>query len=286
MKLIYLFFSLLPELLVSYLSNCSPIQCHETFPLSSLFSHSVMSDSATPWITAHQSPCPSLCPGVCSDSCPLSWWCYLIILSSAALFSCLQSFPTSESFPVSRLFASGGQSIEVWASTSVLPKNIQGWFPLGLTGLISLQTHNPILSREEQLCYMAKNKDIRSREVLAHTHTKSIWSPPFPLLTAHCTNTLSMLCSHPFVLRTEPSHSELIVTKIWLKEQYLLLILPFQAGANILNQGKEDTHWRFGHFWAWDRKLLNPWRNESENLLSAQVATISGFSALTIKLLC
>ena len=190
------------------------------------------------------------------------------------------------SFPVSRLFASGGQSIEVWASTSVLPKNIQGWFPLELTGLISLQTHNPILSREEQLCYMAKNKDIRSREVLAHTHTKSIWTPPFPLLTAHCTNTLSMLCSHPFVLRTEPSHSELIVTKIWLKEQYLLLILPFQAGANILNQGKEDTHWHFGHFWAWDRKLLNPWRNESENLLSAQVATISGFSALTIKLLC
>ena len=164
----FICFPLLPELLVSHLRNCSPIQCHETFPLSLLSSHSVASDSATPWMTAHQSPCPSLSPGVCSDSCPVSWWCYLIILSSAALFSCLQSFPTS----VSRLFASGGQSIEVWASTSVLPMNIQGWFPLGLTGLISLQTPNPILSSEELLCYMAKSKDIRSREVLA-THTKN-----------------------------------------------------------------------------------------------------------------
>ena len=81
-------------------------------------------------------PCPSLSPRVCSDSCPLSWWCYLTILSSAALFFCLQSFPASGSFPVSQLFSSGDDSIG--ASASVLPVNIQGWFPLGLTGLISL----------------------------------------------------------------------------------------------------------------------------------------------------
>jgi len=85
--------------------------------------------------------CPPLSPGVCSDSCPLSWWCYLTISSSAAPFSfCLQSFPASGSFPMSQLFAWGGPNIEVSASTSVLPMNIQSWFPLGLTSLISLQS--------------------------------------------------------------------------------------------------------------------------------------------------
>ena len=83
--------------------------------------------------------CPALSPWVCSDSCPLSPWCYLTISSSADPFSfCPQSFPASGSFPVSQLFASGGQSIGALALASVLSMNIQGWFPLGLTGLISL----------------------------------------------------------------------------------------------------------------------------------------------------
>ena len=86
-------------------------------------------------------PCLSLLHGVCSDSCPLSWWCYLTISSSATFFSfCFQSFPASGSFPMSQLFTSGGQSIGTSASASVLPMNIQHWFPLGLTGLISLQS--------------------------------------------------------------------------------------------------------------------------------------------------
>ena len=76
--------------------------------------------------------------GVSSNSCPLSWWCHPTISSSVVPFSsCRQSFLTSGSFPTSRLFASGGQSVGASAS-SVLPMNIQGWFPLGLTGLISL----------------------------------------------------------------------------------------------------------------------------------------------------
>ena len=91
---------------------------------------------ATPWAAAHQS---SLSPGVYSNSCPLSQWCYLTISSSVAPFSfCLQSFPSSGSFTISQLFTSGGQSIGASASAPVLPLNIQGWFPLGLTGLISL----------------------------------------------------------------------------------------------------------------------------------------------------
>ena len=84
-------------------------------------------------------PCPSPPPGVCANACSLSQWCYLTISSSVTLFSFHpQSFPASGSFPMSRLRVSGGQSIG--ASASVIPMNIQGWFPLGLTGLISLQS--------------------------------------------------------------------------------------------------------------------------------------------------
>ena len=83
--------------------------------------------------------CPPLSSRVCSNSCPLSLWCHPIILSSATLFSsCPQPFPVSGSFPVSRPLASSGQSIGT--SASILPMNIQGWFHLGSTGLISLQS--------------------------------------------------------------------------------------------------------------------------------------------------
>ena len=86
-------------------------------------------------------PCPSPTPGAYSNSCPLSQWCHPTISSSVAPFSsCLQSFPASGSFPMSRFFTSGGQSTRVSASASILPMNIQDWFPLGLTGWISLQS--------------------------------------------------------------------------------------------------------------------------------------------------
>ena len=88
--------------------------------------------------------CPSPTPSACSNSCPLSQWCYPTISSSVIPFSsCLQSFPASRSFPMNQFFASGGQSIGISASASVLPMNIQDWFPLGLTGLISLQSKGP-----------------------------------------------------------------------------------------------------------------------------------------------
>ena len=83
-------------------------------------------------------PCASLSPRVCSNSCPLSWGCHPTILFSVDPFSsCPQSFPASGSFPMSQLFALGGQSIRASASASALPMNIQDWFPLGLTGWIS-----------------------------------------------------------------------------------------------------------------------------------------------------
>ena len=84
-------------------------------------------------------PCPSLSPGVCSNSCPLSQWCHPTTSSSAIpLSSCLSSFPASGPFPVSQFFIPSSQSIVALAPASVLPMNIQGWFLLGLTGLISL----------------------------------------------------------------------------------------------------------------------------------------------------
>ena len=96
---------------------------------------------ATPWTAAPQAPCPSPTPIACSNSCPLSQWCHPTISSSVVRFSShLQSFPASGSFPVSRLLVSGGQSIGTSASASVLPMNIQGWFPLGWTGWIFLQS--------------------------------------------------------------------------------------------------------------------------------------------------
>ena len=103
-----------------------------------------MSDSLWPYGLLHSRlRCPSPTPGACSNSCPLSRWCYLTISSSVAPFcSCPQSFPGSRSFPMNELFASGGQSIRASASVSVHQMNIQGWFPLGLTGLI------PFLSKE------------------------------------------------------------------------------------------------------------------------------------------
>ena len=99
-----------------------------------------MSDSLRPHgLQLARLPFPSVSPRVCSNSCQLSWWCHLTISSSAAPFSfCFQSFPASGSFQVSHFFASGSQSIGVSASASVLSMSIQGWFPLGLTGFISL----------------------------------------------------------------------------------------------------------------------------------------------------
>ena len=105
------------------------------------FSRSVVSNSLWP----HEPqlagpPCPPLTPRVYSNPCPLSQWCHPTISSSVIPFSCLQSFPASKSFPVSQLFASGGPSFGVSASTPVLPVNTQDWSPLAWTGWISLQS--------------------------------------------------------------------------------------------------------------------------------------------------
>ena len=110
------------------------------FKLTVQFSCSVVSDSLWPHGLQHaRLPCPLPTPGVYSNSCPLSQWCHPAISSSVVSSSHLQSFPASGSFQMSQFYASDGQSIGVSASASALPMNIQDWFPLGLTGWISLQ---------------------------------------------------------------------------------------------------------------------------------------------------
>ena len=100
----------------------------------------VLSGSWWPCVLQHaRLRCPPLSPRICSNSCPLSWWCYLTIASSASpFFFCLQSFPASKSFPINQLCKSGDQSFV--SSATVFPMNIQYWSPLELTGLISLQS--------------------------------------------------------------------------------------------------------------------------------------------------
>ena len=126
----------------SFSVPCRAHLWHNTVFSSFQFSHSVVSNSLWPYELQHASPpCPSPTPGNYPNSCPLSRWCHPTISSSVVPFSfCLQSFPASRSFQMSCLFASGGQSIGVSASASVLPMNAQDWFPLWWTGWISLQS--------------------------------------------------------------------------------------------------------------------------------------------------
>ena len=133
-----------------------------------------MSDSLQPHGLQHtRLPCPSLPPRVCSNSCPLSWWCPLTISCRAVLFSfSLQSFPAWGSLQMSQFFASGDQSIGTSASASVLPMNVQGWFPLGLTGLMSLQSKR--LSRVFSNTTVEKHQFFTAQPFLwssSHRHT-------------------------------------------------------------------------------------------------------------------
>ena len=130
------------------------------------FSRSVVSDSLQLHESQHaRPPCPSPSPGVYSNSCPSSRWCHPAISSSVIPFSsCPQSLPASGSFPLSQLFTWGGQSTGVSASASVLPMNIQDWFPLAWTGWISLQSKE--LSRVFSSTTVWKHKSFNSQPSL------------------------------------------------------------------------------------------------------------------------
>ena len=138
----------------------------------------------TPWIAAYQASCPSLSPRVCTNACPFIQWCHPTISSSVIPFSfCLQSFPASGSFPRSQFFTSGGQSIRVSASASVLSVNIQGWFPSGLTGLISLQSKG--LSRVFSNPAVQKHQFFGAQFSQPHMTTGKKGSPQFKRNESH-----------------------------------------------------------------------------------------------------
>ena len=155
--------------------------CTQTAYLSSAqFSLSVVSDSLRPHGLQHMRPsCPSPTPRVYSNSCPLSRWCHPTISSSVVPFSShLQSFPASGSFQMSQFFASGGQSIRVSASASVLPMDIQDWFTLRWIGWISFQSKG--LSRVFSNTTIQKHQFIGAQLSLwfnSHIHTWLLEKP-------------------------------------------------------------------------------------------------------------
>ena len=181
-----------------------------------------MSDSLRPHGLQHDSlPCPFLSPEVCSNLCPLSHWLHPIISSFVALFSsCPQSFPASGSFPMSQLFISGGQSIGTSASASILPVNIQGLFPLELTGLISL------LSR--WLSSVFSSTTIQKHHFFgvlpsllsnSHIHTWLLENPQLWLMWSLLFNTLSK-----FVIAFFPRSKHLLIS--WLKSLSAVILEP------------------------------------------------------------
>ena len=175
-----------------------------------LFNLSVMSNSLWPHGLQHaMPPCPSPSPRVYSNPCPLSRWCHPTISFSVISFSsCLRSFPASGSFPVSQLFASGGQSIGASASASVLPMNIQGWFPLGLTCCISLLSKG--LSRVLQH-HSLKASVLQCSAFfvvqLSHQCMTTGKTTVLTLLAKSCVYFIS-IC-HSFLSRTKPEDREI-----------------------------------------------------------------------------
>ena len=150
------------------------------------FSHSVVSDSLQSHELQHiKLPCPSPTPRACSNSCPLSQWCHPTISSPVIPFSsCLQSFPESGSFPMSQIFTSGGQSIRVSASASVLPMNIQDWVPLGLTGSpcspsdsqeFSPHSHQDSMVLAQRQKYRSVEQNRKPRDKPMHLWTSYLW---------------------------------------------------------------------------------------------------------------
>ena len=148
--------------------------------MSVQFSSSVVSDSLRSHGLQHDRlPCPSPTPRTCSNSCPSSWWCHSTISSSVIPFSShLQSFPASGSFQMRQFFASGGRTIGISASASILSMNIQDWFLLGLTGWISLQSKG--LSKSLLWHHVQKHQFISPQLSLwsnSHIHTWLLEKP-------------------------------------------------------------------------------------------------------------
>ena len=195
-----------------------------------LFSHKVMSDSLQPHVLQQgRLPCPSLSPGACSSSRLLSWWCYLTILSPITPFSsCSQSLPAWGSFLMSQFFTVDGQRIaaSASASASVLLVNVEGWFPFGLTGLISLLSKG--LSRVFSKTTIQKHQFFSAQPSLwfnFHVHTWQQDKPQLWLyrpLSAKWCLLFNMLSR--FVIAFLPRSKHLL--KSWLQSPSAVILVP------------------------------------------------------------
>ena len=173
-------------------------------------------------------PCPLSSPGACSNPCPLSLWCHPTISSSVIPFSsCLQSFPASGSFPMSQFFTLGGQNIGVSASPSVLPMNNQDWFPLGLTGLISLLSNG--LSRVFSNTTVQKHQFFSTQPSLrynSHIHTwllKKTIAFTIQTFVGKVTSLLFNMLSR-FVIAFLPRSKRLLIS--WLQWPSAVILEP------------------------------------------------------------
>ena len=160
------------------------------------------------WLEHPRLPCPSPTPWTCSNSCPLSQWCHPTISSPVVCFSsCPQSFPASGSFPVSQLFASGGQSIGASTSATVLPMSTQDWSPLGWTGLISLQSKG--LSRVFFITTVQKHQFFGTQPFLrSNSHNSVIRIRLMASPTSQIRNPK---------IRNIRNHAQSHVTSIWMR---------------------------------------------------------------------
>ena len=173
-------------------------------------------------------PCPLSSPRPCSNPCPLSLWCHPTISSSVTPFSsCLQSFPTSGSFPMSQFFTLGYQNIGVSASASVLPMNNQDWFPVGLTGLISLQSKG--LSRAFSNTTVQKHQFFGTQPSLpynSHIHTwllKKTVALTIQTFVGKVTSLLFNMLSR-FVIAFLPRSKRLLIS--WLQSPSAVILEP------------------------------------------------------------
>ena len=193
-----------------------------------LFSCQAVSNSLQPHGLQHiRLLCFSPSPGVCPSSCPLNWWCDPTVSSSVTLLSfCFQTFPASGSFLMSQLFASSGQSTGASDSASILPKSIQGWFPLRLTGLISL--HSKGLSKS-----LLQNHSSKAPILWCSAFFIVQLSPPYMTIRKTIASTIgffvckvmSLLLTHSsFVIAFLPRSNCLLIS--WLQSPFKVILEP------------------------------------------------------------
>jgi len=237
-------------------------------------------------------PCPSPSPGPCLNSSPLSQWCHPTISSSVISFSsCLQSFPTSGSFLISQLFASGGQNIRASVSASVLPLNIQDWFPLGSTVWISLQSKG--LSRVFSSTTVQKHQFFHVTVLYGPTLTSIhdswknhsfdymdlCWHYFVSKLISLLFNTLSR-----FVIAFLPTSRHLLISWLqwfWSPRKYSLSLFPLFPDLFAM----KSWHWMlwssFFECWVLSQLFYSPINLHNvdfKNIHSARLSSKSGFA--------